>query len=249
MRGHHRALVVDLERTVHTLGTAGELIAGRRVEVDGSSSSGHVAAASAALVSLGEQDIAEQQRVGARPVLRLLARTTGIDQNPPDLPALLRRLLAALLPKLTPAGPATPVYDDAGKLTYTPTEPIPGVPIYDLPQTVQALVLCTAVLHEAGIRPQPGDVFVNSVAECGVDRLRIFAKVDQFLDPVAESSPYNVAGRPAEERTDVGVVINLLTMPAEYDRTKHLTLRLTNHAPPARLRAWAEKVAARVLTT
>lgn len=244
------ALVVDLERTVETLGTAGELIAGRRVEVDGSLSSRQVAAASAALVPLGEQDVPAQQRVGARPVLHVLARTaTGIDQDPADLPAQLRRLLAALLPKLTPTGPATPVYDDAGKLAYTPTEPVPGVPIYDLPQTVQALLLCTVVLRDAGIQPRPTDVFVNSVAECSVDRLRIFAKVDQFIDPAPETSPYKVAGRPAEERADIGVVINLLTMPARYDRTEHLTLRLTNHAPPARLRAWAERVAARLLTT
>jgi hypothetical protein len=243
------ALAIELQTVVEALGSSGERIAGRRVRVDDSSGSNRVAAASAAVVPLGEQNIPAQQRVGARPVLHLLARTTDNDQPAPDLLALLRRLLAALLPRLTPTGPATPVQDAAGVLAYTSTDPVAGVAIYDLPRPVQSLVLCTAMLRQTGLTAQSVGVSVNAVSECGTSRPPLFAKVDQFLDPAPESSPYRIAGRPAEERAGIGIVINLLSMSAEHDRTQHLTLRLTNHASSAQLRSWAEKVATAVLTS
>jgi hypothetical protein len=242
------ALVIDLQTTVEALGGEGERIAGRRVKVDDSSSSKRVAAASAAVVALGELDIPAQQRVGAEPVLHLVARMTDVDRDAPDLPALLHQLLAVLLPRLIPTGPATPVYDAAGKLAYTPTEPVAGLPIYDLPRTVQSLVLCTVVLRETRIKAQSASILVNSVGECNISTLHIFAAVTQFLPPVAESSPYKIAGRPAEEIPDIGIVINLLSIPTEYERTEHLTLRLNNYAPAAQLRGWAEKVAQQILS-
>lgn len=239
---------IELQMTVEALGAEGERIAGRRVKVDDSSSSKRVAAASAAVVPLGEQDIPAQQRVGAEPVLHLLARMIDMYQPAPDLPALLRHLLAMLLPRLNPAsGPATPVYDAAGKLTYIPAESVAGVAIYDLPQTVQSLVLCTIVLQETGIRPQSAGIFVNSVSECNISKPRIFAKVDQFLPPLRQQ--FSIAGLPAQEVPNVGIVIDLLTMPAEYDRIEHLALRLTNYKPSAQLRAWVEMVAPRLLNT
>lgn len=241
-------VTVTLQMTVRDLDAEGERIHGRRVKVDTASASGRVAAASAAVVPLGEQDVPAQQRVGADPVLHLLATMTDMDQPPPDLPALLRRLLTVLLPRLTPTGPATPVYD-AGKLAYNPTDRPAGVPIYDLPQTVQSLVLCTVVLREAGIKAQPASgVLVNSVGECSIDRPRAFAKVDRFLHPVPESSPFKLAGRAAEERADIGIVINLLTTPTKYDRIEYLTVRLNNYTQGEPLRTWAEKVAPALLT-
>lgn len=63
-----------------------------------------------------------------------------------------------LLPRLTFNGPPTPVYDDAGTLSFTPTEPIPQVLLVDLPSTVQSLVLCTAVLKTLNRKAAPGEI-------------------------------------------------------------------------------------------
>lgn len=169
---------------------------------------------------------------------------TDLYQPVPDFPALLRRLLTALLPNVTPDGPPTPVDDAAGKLAYVPADRPAGVPIYDLPQTVQSLVLCTVVLRETGIEARPSaGIFVNSGSKCSIQRPRIIAKVDSLLDPVGESSLYTIAGRPAEERAGKGIVINLLTMRTEYGRTDHVTLRLNNYTRGDQLRTWAEKIA------
>jgi hypothetical protein len=240
------SVTIDMTGTVQALGAVGERIADRRVTIEPSSASGRVAAAQAALVPLAEQDIPAQQRVGAEPVLHLLAQTTidleQADAAPDLLPGLLRRVLAALLPRLTPHGPATPV-EAAGTLTFTATEPVAGVPIYDLPQTVQSLVLCTVVPRESGIKPSVGGIFVDSVSECQIGKpARIFTKVDRFLPAVQEQ--FTIAGHPAQEIADVGIVIDLLTMPNEYGtEARHLTLRLQNYRSSAQLRAWAGKVA------
>lgn len=240
------SVTIDMTRTVQALDAEGERIADRRVTIEPSSASGRVAAAQAALVPLAEQDIPAQQRVGAEPVLHLLAQTTiDLDQADPApdlLPGLLRQVLATLLPRLTPDGPATPV-EVSGKLAFTATEPVAGVAIYDLPQTVQSLVLCTVVPRESGIKPPVGGIFVDSVSECQISKpVRIFTKVDRLLPAVQEQ--FTVAGHPAQEMADVGIVIDLLTMPNEYGtEARHLTLRLQNYRSSAQLRAWAEKVA------
>jgi hypothetical protein len=239
------SVTIDMTRTVQVLGAVGERIADRRVSIEPSSASGRVAAAQAALVPLAEQDIPAQQRVGAEPVLRLLAQTTDLEQAdlaPDLLPGLLRRVLAALLPRLAPDGPATPV-EAAGRLTFTATELVAGVPIYDLPQTVQSLVLCTVVPRESGIKPPVGGIFVDSVSECQISKpARIFTKVDRFLPAVREQ--FTIAGHPAQEIAEVGIVIDPLTMPNEYGtEARHLTIRLQNYRSSAQLRAWAEKVA------
>jgi len=241
-----------MTRTVEGLGAEGERVAGRRVTIEPSSASGRVSAADAALVPLAEQDVPAQQRVGAEPVLHLVARTTDLDQPdlPPDLlPGLLRRVLASLLPKLTPDGaPATPV-EVGGKLAFTAIQPVPGVPIYDLPQTVQSLVLCTVIPQVTGIKPPQAAIFVDSVSDCVISQpVRIFAKIDRFLPPVREQ--FKIAGHPAQEVTDhdIGIVIDLVAIPNKYgSEPRHLALRLQNYEPAAQLRAWAEKIATQLL--
>lgn len=236
------SLVVELQMTqfdIDSILADDESIAGRTVRLRPTSSP-RIASASAAVLPLGEQDVPTQQRVIAYPVLYVNARVEHLDTSP-DLIALLRRLLAALLPKLTTNGPPTPTKVIPQRLTYTPTEPVAGVALHDLPRTVQSLVLCTAVLKVSGIAPQPDDLLVNAVGECSISRPSIFAKIDPFANPVANQ--FSIAGHPAHI-SSLGVEIELLSMTTEYDRTTHVALRLTRrYSNPAQLRPWAEKVA------
>lgn len=236
------SLEVELQMTqfdVDSILAEDESIAGRTVRLRPTPSP-RVASAAAAVVPLGEQDVPTQQRIVAYPVLYVNARVEHLDTGP-DLIALLRRLLAALLPKLTTNGPPTPTEVIPQRLTYTPTEPVAGVALYDLPRTVQSLVLCTAVLKVSSIAPQADNLLVNAVGECSISRPSILAKIDPFANPV--ESQFTVAGHPAQI-SSLGVEIDLLTMTTEYDRTTHVALRLNRHySDPAQLRPWAEKVA------
>lgn len=235
------SLSVHLRMVVDDLGTHGERINGRRVNIGPRN-------ASAAVVAAGEQDIPAQQRISAQPVLYVQTRLPALQEPIQDLPVLLRRLLTVLLPRLARAGkPATPVTDAAGTLVYTPADPVAGVAIHDVPRTVQSRVLCTAVLRVSGITPTVADILVNAVGECVIYKYRIVAKIDQFEPPIGASSPYTVAGYPAFEHPGTSIVINLLTTRPEYGSARAITLRLERDLPRVELRQWAEKVAQAVL--
>ncbi|HCT81735.1 MAG TPA: hypothetical protein DGT23_35180 [Micromonosporaceae bacterium] len=242
-------LVIELTMSdfaIDSIGSEDETIAGRRVRFRPAARGGGSVAAAAAVVPIGEQDLPAQQRVNADPVLYVHARMEGLEDHP-DLDGLVRRMLATLLPRLTHDVPPTPVNDAAGHLAYTPTEPVAGVALADLPRTVQSLVLCTSVLKTGRRPPKPGQISVNSVGECyisGPDRT--FAAVDRFAGPVAVE--FTIAGHSAHVGSR-GVEIELLRMTTESGRTGYVVLRLDRHdLDPNQLRAWAEQVATPLLT-
>lgn len=242
-------LEVSLSLRVLDLASVGpevERIAGRSVRLD-VNPSGSSAYAGAAVVPLGEQNVPAQQRVLAHPVLYVSAQMKGLETNP-HLGELVRRLLGAVLPKLTHEGPPTPAYDGAGDLPYTPTEPIPGVQLADLPPTVQSLVLCTAALKELKRKPNPEKVLLNAVGECQISGPEgIFIEVDRFGGPVPNG--FTIANHRAYVGGR-GVEIHLLDMKSRNSRTYYLTLRLNRKDLDLDAkRAWAEKVAAPLLAT
>ena len=161
-----RELVLDPDAEVVT-------IAGHRVRF------GEREAATA-LLPVGEQDQEAQLLSGTLPVLH----AEGPDET-------LRELFAALLPVLVHDGPRVPVPDADAVVPYTPTAPLPGVRLVDLPWPVQGLVLCTAL---AAVTGAPADrVQVGRKGGCEVPDTLAIVLAEFAMGQPAQA----VAGKPA----------------------------------------------------
>ena len=121
----------------------------------------------------------------ARPLLSM----TTTDQDPhtrwKEVDAKLRRLLTMLLTRLAHDGPATPVDG-----VFTPTEPVRGVPLSDLPRPVQALVLCSA-MASTGAQGAPQITLDGGCSAGGRT-----AQVTEDKDPHG-TSQFTIGGREA----------------------------------------------------
>ncbi len=173
-----RELVLDPDAEVVT-------IAGHQVRI------GEQQAATA-LLPVGEQD-AEAQ---------LLSRTLPVfHAEGPD--EILRDVFAALLPVLVNDGPPVPAPGADGEVPYTPTAPVAGVVLVDLPAPVRGLVLCTAVLAATGA---PADqVHIGANGSCDVGETSAMFHPDFEVGTPDRS----VAGRPATvDDNKVSVEVN-----------------------------------------
>lgn len=148
--------------------------------------------AATALVPVGEQDQEAQLLSGTLPVFH----AEGPDET-------LRELFAALLPVLVHDGPPVPVSDAGGEVPYTPTAPLPGVRLVDLPAPVQGLVLCTAVVAVTGA---PADrVHIGRKGLCEVADTLVIVFAEYGMGEPART----VAGKPATvDEDEVFVALN-----------------------------------------
>jgi hypothetical protein len=154
-------------------------IAGHRVRIGDQQ-------AATALHPVGEQDVDAQ----------VLSRTLPVFHvEGPD--GLLRELVAALLPVLVHDGPPVPTPDAAGEVPFTPTPPVPGVRLIDLPAPVQGLVLCTAI--QAATGTPAGQVHVGPGGSCDVGDTTASVLAEFEMGEPAKT----VAGLPAIVDVDV----------------------------------------------
>lgn len=143
--------------------------------------------AATALLPVGEQD--EQAQVVSRTLPVFYAEA-------PD-ETLLRDLFATLLPVLVHDGPPVPAPDADGEVPFTPTAPLPGVRLVDLPAPVQGLVLCTAL--QAATSAPANQVHVNGGGGCDVGDTTAVVLAEFTMGGPAKT----VAGLPATVDVDV----------------------------------------------
>lgn len=161
-----------------------------------------------------------------------------------DLGGLVRAVSATLAPKLLHDGPKTPRWEEE-RLTvpYVRTEPVPGTALYDLPPTVQGLVLCTVMADLQAAEIRDSDLLVLGTGSCALpDAPRPYGWVMESSDAAGDGD-LTVAGFPAGF-TSLGIAIDLRTLPAisPNGEDRYIRLLLRSDADPAELRVWAEKV-------
>lgn len=179
-------------------------------------------------------DLADGRRTTwARPYLHI--RVAGGDQRD-----LLRPLVTSLLARVAQAGPATPVENAGGVLAFTPTEPVPGVRLADLPMPVQALVLCTAMTRTGATAISN----INMSGQCAADEHLASVSVE---DDDGGPARFAVGGRPARFTRHGAIVITLAEVP--WHDPAHLYFRLTLEwwsADRASTTAWADQFVAKI---
>jgi hypothetical protein len=169
----------------------------------------------------------------AKPYLHVTVATEPGDHDQRDL---LRRLVTTLLTRLAHNGPATPVDNADGALTFAPTPPVPGVRLSDLPRPVQALMLCTAMTQTGA----PNVTYVNMAGECTADDSNRRASVT-VEDNDGGPARFTIGGRPARFNRGA-IVITLAELP--WDGPEHLYVQLTVEwlfADQATAKAWADQ--------
>lgn len=166
-----------------------------------------------------------------RPVLSAIIETDAAPGTALD--DLLRRALAAVLPKLLPDGPTTPVPDaTTGQLTFP--APVPAVPLSDLPAAAQALAVCTALVEHTSPAPAPSAVRATVEDGSATCQWRQPEWVWATLINGTTETSTEIAGHPAQV-TDDKVSIELL------DGQALLVLHRPGVSADA-LRTWAEQV-------
>jgi hypothetical protein len=142
--------------------------------------------AATALLPVGEQDLDAQVLSRTLPVFHV----EGPDEK-------LRELVAALLPVLVHDGPPVPAPDADGEVPFTPTPPVPGVRLGDLPAPVQGLVLCTAIQAATGTAVE--QVHVNRGGGCEVGDTTAVVLADYAMGDATQT----IAGLPATVDVDM----------------------------------------------
>lgn len=156
-----------------------------------------------------------------------------IEAAGPDQRDLLRRLASTLLDRLAHNGPPTPVADSQDILAFTETKPVPGTRLFDLPEPVQALVLCTAMLRTGA----PDVTYVDMAGQCSADDRR--AAITDHSQ--AESAGFTIANHPATFVHGGGITIDLVELPPDDSGHRvHLYLKLEwSRADRRKTKKWA----------
>jgi hypothetical protein len=173
----------------------------------------------------------------AKPLLSLEVSVSDPAARADEVASKLEKLLTAMLAELAHDGPATPVDG-----TFTPTAPVLGVPLSDLPRPVQALVLCTAMAGTAGA---PAGIPAGALRPSLDGRCGVAGDPRSAMVAVHEYRPgpqqFTVAGRPAGFGDDGVLWMDLVELPAVVGtRYVELTLSWPGVLQPV-VREWADR--------